>query len=430
MKKLFLISYLFPPLNSAESIMVMRTVKGLAKLDWDITVLTVKESSSLDPLDKNLLPLVKDSAKIIRSVSPERFLFSLPIIRSISSRLFSYLGIPEGQYPWLFSALKTGKRLIEKNQYDIIYSRACYHTSNIVGLELKRATRLPWVAHFSDPWVDNPYWKEIQYTDRGEKKRRDNEYRLEEAIIREADAVVFVTTQTADLVMRKYPSTWKKKVKIIPHGYDKDLTQNIEYRKKKEEVFKFVYTGSFYPGLRTPVNLLKAINILTETKELVTQLHFVFIGSNCRMYKEIADDMGLGKIVEFHDQQPYMESLKVAADSDVLLLIDAPSSNSSIFLPSKLIDYLAFRKPILGLTPVKGAPADLLRRLNCPVVAPDDVTGIAKTIFELFQLWQKNSLRVHEEFDWIAAEYENDKISIILDSVLMHSITNKSTRQI
>ena len=46
----------------------------------------------------------------------------------------------------------------------------------------------------------------------------------------------------------------------------------------------------------------------------------------------------------------------------MLLVIDAPA-DESLFLPSKLIDYLPARKPILGLTPARGASADLIRAL-------------------------------------------------------------------
>ena len=60
----------------------------------------------------------------------------------------------------------------------------------------------------------------------------------------------------------------------------------------------------------------------------------------------------------------------------MLLVIDAPADDS-LFLPSKLIDYLPLGKPILGLTPLRGASADLIRRLGYPVVAPDDEAAIA-----------------------------------------------------
>src|SRR5262249_54611748 len=76
------------------------------------------------------------------------------------------------------------------------------------------------------------------------------------------------------------------------------------------------------------------------------------------------------------------ESARIAAAADVLLVIDAPSGES-LFLPSKLVDYLPMNKPILGITPTSGASADLIRSLGYPIVAPDDEAGIAKAIESL-----------------------------------------------
>ncbi len=75
----------------------------------------------------------------------------------------------------------------------------------------------------------------------------------------------------------------------------------------------------------------------------------------------------------------------------MLLVIDAPADDS-LFLPSKLIDYLPLRRPILGLTPLRGASADLIRRLGYPVVAPDDEAAIAGQIEALLDLKQTGRL--------------------------------------
>ena len=52
-------------------------------------------------------------------------------------------------------------------------------------------------------------------------------------------------------------------------------------------------------------------------------------------------------------------------------------------LPSKLIDYLPQAKPILALTPPRGASADLVRALGYPVIAPDDEAGIVAALHTL-----------------------------------------------
>ena len=43
---------------------------------------------------------------------------------------------------------------------------------------------------------------------------------MEADVVRETSAIVFVTAETADLVMAKYPSAWRQKVFVVPHGFE------------------------------------------------------------------------------------------------------------------------------------------------------------------------------------------------------------------
>jgi glycosyltransferase involved in cell wall biosynthesis len=88
-----------------------------------------------------------------------------------------------------------------------------------------------------------------------------------------------------------------------------------------------------------------------------------------------------------------------------LLLIDAPA-DESLFLPSKLIDYLPAAKPILALTPQRGASADVVRALGYPVIAPDDETGIAAAIEQLLTAKHDGRLSRSSQHDAVAAQYD------------------------
>ena len=61
--------------------------------------------------------------------------------------------------------------------------------------------------------------------------------------------------------------------------------------------------------------------------------------------------------------------------ANLLLVIDG-SDDLSVFLPSKLIDYLGAGVPILGIAP-PGASADLLTRLRARVVDPRKPEAVA-----------------------------------------------------
>jgi glycosyltransferase involved in cell wall biosynthesis len=133
--------------------------------------------------------------------------------------------------------------------------------------------------------------------------------------------------------------------------------------------------------------------------------------------------------VQFHEQLPYKESLKKCAGCDVLLLIDAATSIPSPFLPSKLVDYLAFKKPIFGLTSIVGASADLIRQLGFPVIAPDDPLAIATALETLLDTWNTGSLSISSQFEEVAAEYKTQKVGSQFNELLSEAIRNHSSKQ-
>jgi glycosyltransferase involved in cell wall biosynthesis len=181
---------------------------------------------------------------------------------------------------------------------------------------------------------------------------------------------------------------------------------------------RIVHTGRVYSGVRTPVTVLQALAKAHARAPLTGALELIFIGPHIREFEREAAALGIASLVQFLDRMPPAEAATFASDADVLLVIDAPSSGPSAFLPSKLVDYLPFRKPILGVTPEVGASATLLRRLGCRVVPTDRVEAIACAFEELVHEWRSGRLAVSESFARIAAEYDIVRTSSQLSDVL------------
>jgi glycosyltransferase involved in cell wall biosynthesis len=410
MKHLLAISWAMPPLQFPRAIQVSRTLKYLAALGWQSMVLCVNPGSlnRAVTLDASLEELYGHHFNRVNVNSPEQsFTF-----RALA-RLFPGLA---GQ-AWVAPARRTARKLFKTRDFSAIISFAQPWSDHLIGLQLRRLTGKPWLAHFSDPWIDSPY---IQGTEKQRRAWRDQE----EAVIREADAVIFVNSQTAELVMQKYPPAWQQKVHVIPHGYDADILSRIPVPPRKRGAkLRLLYTGSFYHH-RTPEGLLTAMHSLTQTQPLADLLEVVLIGQNVETYQAKAVQMGLGDLIRTSGPISFTESLQAASEADVLLVIDAPSQSPNLFLPSKLVDYLVFHKPILGLTPERGATADLLRRLECPVAPPDDAARIAAIISEMLRSWQTGTLRVSPAFARVATEYDIRhtvrQLDRILEEILDH----------
>jgi hypothetical protein len=149
-----------------------------------------------------------------------------------------------------------------------------------------------------------------------------------------------------------------------------------------------------------------------------------FVGPHVEAFSREADALGVGPLVRFQGRVPAAEAAAMAADADVLLVIDAPSEGPSPFLPSKLIDYLPFRKPMLGVTPEPGASAALLRRLGSRVARPGDVDSIASALADLVRAWRTGTLAVPASFVQVAAEFEISRTAARFNDVLVRAFAH------
>jgi len=247
-------------------------------------------------------------------------------------------------------------------------------------------------------------------------RHRDAAAALEADVVREATALVFVTDETAELVMKKYPREWRDKVAVIPHGFDAGAGAPTASRRPGP--LRVVYTGRFYSGIRTPTTLLRALAQLKTRTPLENALEIDFVGPHVVEFSRESSSLGLENVVRWRERVSPADARAIAADADVLLVIDAPSAGPSPFLPSKLVDYLPLRKPIFGITPPQGATARLLRRLGCPVAAPDDVDGIDRALDDLLKRSREGSLGVEPQFVRVVDEFDIRRVAAQFHGVL------------
>lgn len=381
--RLLALSYTMPPLVLPRSLQVSRLLKALDAQGWKSTVVTVLPDAEPDVLQDHVLERLYAAKYRARTIEPRETAIPSPFWLRLVRRI---RGIEEFSADnWTRRAGSALRSELAREHYDVIITFAQPWIDHLVGLRVKRRYQtIPWVAHFSDPWVDSPY---LHF----ENEEQEREARkAERQVIEVADSVVFVTKETAELVMTKYPTSWRSKVAVVPHGYDEDILGLLGNSRARSEKFRIVHTGSFY-GNRGPQAVLQALTDLARDAEIRRHLSVEFVGYVGPESVPSITDHGLDDIVTFHGKRRYVESLQFAADADLLLLIDAPAERS-VFLPSKIVDYLMLRRPILGITPTAGASAEFLRRLGCSVVPPDNVQAIAASLRNALERWKKGAI--------------------------------------
>jgi glycosyltransferase involved in cell wall biosynthesis len=138
-------------------------------------------------------------------------------------------------------------------------------------------------------------------------------------------------------------------------------------------------------------------------------------------YVHLAHTLALDDVVEFAGRVPHDASTALAAGAGLLLVIDAPSDNS-LFLPSKLIEYLPLQKPIFGLTPPLGATADLLAELSYPMAPPDDEQAIAAALEVLLARYAAGTLAPSAQHADVSRRYEIACTARSFHDVLMRCV--------
>ncbi len=369
---------------------------ALGALGWHSRVVCFGPRSERYQQDYRIPVEDSSNGTVIRLpvTSPEEWLFFRALWRLCPPLKHQ----PDEKRVWLPGALAEARRTLRDEPADVIVSFAQPWTDHLVALQLHRETGLPWVAHFSDPWVDSPYLVANAWARRTAAAR-------EAEVIAAASRVVFVNRFTRDRVMAKYPAAWLARARVVTQGFEPLEEVTVS---RTGGALRLVYTGRFYHGIRTPETFLEALAAIHRVRPLDGRLTVEFIGGDMAPYARRSTALGLDQVVSFAGRVDPVTARARAAEADALLIIDAPSDGPSLFLPSKLVDYLPLRKPVLGLTPVEGPSAELLGALGYPVVEPGNLAGMAAAIEGLLDAHASGTLAPSAAHDAVARTYRID----------------------
>jgi glycosyltransferase involved in cell wall biosynthesis len=373
-RRLLAVSWDMPPQSGPRAVQVSRLLRELVPHGWHSDVVCFGPRSNRYFPDPELARRLRLPPEVTRV--PVRSLEERLPIRALWRVCPPLKRLPDEKRVWIGAATQAALRLAASRRPDVLVTFAQPWSDHLIGLRLKRTLGLPWVAHFSDPWVEAPEG----YSNLAGWQRQLWR-RWERAVIDEATAVVFVNRQTADATMQKYPAEWAAKAHVVPHGFDAGFTPRSSDVRGAGPL-QLTYTGRFYGTTRTPAPLFRALAKLAPLRSLERQVRVKLVGTIVPEHQRLADALGVSHLVEFTGRVDVAAAERYASEADVLLIIDAPSSNS-LFLPSKLIDYLPLGKPILGITPSRGAAADVIHALGYTTVDPDDEAGLATVVAAL-----------------------------------------------
>lgn len=355
MRHALFVAFHFPP--EASSSGVLRTAKYVRYLPdrgYRVSVVTA-DASAYDVTDASLEAQLPAGTRVVRTAFRN------------TKRHWSWRGIypavlalPDVWIGWMPFAVRAGRALMNEDPVDVVYSTSPHATAHLIAGSLARRARVPWVADFRDPWVEDP---PEPGTPNGLVFRNVNRW-LERRTIRDARAVVTSTTQLRDLLRRRYPQEAAAKIRAILNGYDEaDFEGAAVVPASRGTKLRIVHAGSINAEFRDPRPLFASFARLVRDGVLGAQsIELRFIGGgpfgDSPEVRQAAADAGLQDAVAFLPRVPYEQSLRELATADVLLLLQASDDTVSL-VPAKLYEYLRAQKPTLAMVR-EGAVTEVL----------------------------------------------------------------------
>ncbi len=405
MKKVLIITYYWPPSGGAGVQRSLKFVKYLPAFGIEPIVITVDPHQATYPIiDETLLKEVNDNVRVIRtrSFEPLKILSALKgkdtiphggfannNKESITQKTLRFIRgnffLPDARAGWVRFAVKAASEVIEKENVDTVFISSPPHSSQLVGLELKKKYKIRWIADMRDPWTDIYYYHDLLHTKYAAK--RDAVY--ERQVLETADAVISVSDPINKLFLAKSDKLKPEKFYVIPNGYDKDDFKFIEQKEKKK--FQLTYVGTMADNYR-PLTLFKAIKRLIDEFSLdKNTIGLTLVGSSANTLNTILQETQLETVTEFIPHVDHRSAIEFMQQADVLMLIIPDVENSEGILTGKLFEYLGAGKPIIGLGPTNGKAASIINECNAgKLVARNDTEELYLYLKELYLMKVEN----------------------------------------
>jgi hypothetical protein len=402
--KILAISYALPPMLYPQAIQIGRLLSHSR-----LSVLAVSGGDKVDEtgfgkrVEHHIVPFKNEPRGIFHSFGTR----AVPL----------YGTMPDSFRAWVDLAYAAIGSIVERRgKPDLIVTFGEPMSDHLLGIRLKQRLNVPWLAHFSDPWSDNPF-RSLQPL-----SKLGNRF-LERRVLERADAAVFTSEETVDLVYRKYDSSLRSRSSVLSHAFDADAyTRDAEKEKSGPIILRYI--GNFY-GHRSPRPLIAALAyILRDAPHILADVRVELVGGiPSRMlrsseWKALPDGLlvACGSV-------SYAESLRLMKTADILLTIDAPA-RESVFFPSKLADYIGAGRRLVGIVP-PGAAARVIGECGGRSVSPTapvaDVADLLRDEIAAARL-QRKSGAANPSLGQSAARYDIANVAPVFDALCRSTV--------
>ena len=379
MKRVLVIAYYWPPSGGSGVQRWVKFCKYLPAEGWQPVVYAPENADypSLDPsleadLPKDLEVLRgriwepyaayrkllggKNASTQVTEISSGKKTWKQRLSLWIRADLF----VPDPRVGWVKPSVKTLKAYLAEHPVDVIVTTGPPHSVHLIGLQLHKALGIPWIPDFRDPWSRMYYLKYLPMTEKTWNKLR----RQEQTVLDSCSTVLACTP----LVQEEFQAQTHTPVACITNGFDEaDFAEKLLPR--WDGHFNITHTGLFAAD-GNPLALWKVLGILAASEPGFREdLRIRLVGKVDKEILESIKAAGLSANVVALGPQNHATAILEQRAATILILPMRNDAQYRPILPGKLFEYLAARRPILGIGQEDGAMARVLFSAKAGITA-------------------------------------------------------------
>ncbi|OPL19192.1 MAG: hypothetical protein AVO35_12125 [Candidatus Aegiribacteria sp. MLS_C] len=387
MRRLVFVAYTFPPVSTGSAPMNLRLADILVRNGWMPSVVTAERTGSM-PRDPSLLELLPKEVRVIRTGGTAArgsgqaagrggTVTGAGGRRGLRKFVLETLLQPDRYVTWLPGAVPATLAEIDRVGADLIVTLGPPHSVHLTGMICSFLSGRPWVAYFGDLWALDGYvdWKNTSWV------RRRLTPLMERAVVSGADGIITTTEGSSDYFRKTYDHECPP-VQTLWNGVpleEREMRWNRSGTRVPEDDIVITYTG-FFMGLQTPEYFLRGFRLFVN-RHPESRLRFRVVG-DFGAFSDLPGELGLTDRVDILGTVPFAEVRELQLDSDVLLLILPPQPGNELKNPSKTVEYLLARRPVLAVAP-EGDLTGLIEKLGAGYTASHDPESVCSAIEEI-----------------------------------------------